>query len=374
MLSALAKILLVRPSWAGTGDQMLAESSGSYPLLRAFTVGGSIISFCAALFLYWAGRPFLFHHAEERRKIPAGGSSHPGAQVPSTVKHDTSYFKTSKGHLLYTQTFSPPQQAKGIVFHIHGFGDNSHYLTRVYHMRFVKWGYKVVTLDLLGHGWSDGVWVHIENFDEMVSLAYEYFENVKNQPEHANVSHFLAGESMGGAVALRMLQMHGQDHWSGCCLLAPMCKVSDEMRPPDVVIHFLTFLARFFPTLPLIPAKDMTELCFRERKVWSIVEENVLAYGSRKCRLATGVQLLAVCDQIQKTMEDIKVPLLVVHGDADKVTDPAVSRELVRRASSNDKTLRLVEGMFHSILGEPESTQERIWTEIMGWLDQRSST
>ncbi|XP_074307674.1 uncharacterized protein LOC141642698 isoform X3 [Silene latifolia] len=43
-------------------------------------------------------------------------------------------------------------------------------------------------------------------------------------------------------------------------------------------------------------------------------------------------------------------PLLVVHGAADMVTDPNVNKFLYDRACSKDKTLKLYEGGYHSIL------------------------
>ena len=66
--------------------------------------------------------------------------------------------------------------------------------------------------------------------------------------------------------------------------------------------------------------------------------------------------------------------MLILHGAADKVTDPMVSRFLYEMASSKDKTLKLYEDGYHCILeGEPD---ERIFTvinDIISWLDSRCS-
>lgn len=67
-------------------------------------------------------------------------------------------------------------------------------------------------------------------------------------------------------------------------------------------------------------------------------------------------------------------PMLILHGAADKVTDPLVSQFLYENAASKDKTLKLYEGGFHSILeGEPDDTILAVLTDIITWLDSRTT-
>ena len=67
-------------------------------------------------------------------------------------------------------------------------------------------------------------------------------------------------------------------------------------------------------------------------------------------------------------------PMLILHGAADKVTDPQVSKFLYERASSKDKTLKLYEGAYHSILeGEPDDRILEVLRDIISWLDSRCS-
>jgi alpha-beta hydrolase superfamily lysophospholipase len=66
----------------------------------------------------------------------------------------------------------------------------------------------------------------------------------------------------------------------------------------------------------------------------------------------------------------VRVPLLVMHGTRDIVTDPAGSRQLYARASSNDKTLHLYPGLFHEIFNEPE--REQVVGDLIAWIEKRS--
>ena len=64
------------------------------------------------------------------------------------------------------------------------------------------------------------------------------------------------------------------------------------------------------------------------------------------------------------------LPLLILHGTGDVVTDPRGSRLLVARAGSADKTLRLYSGLYHEIFSEPE--REQVVADLAAWLDGHS--
>ncbi|RWW24327.1 hypothetical protein GW17_00011391 [Ensete ventricosum] len=70
---------------------------------------------------------------------------------------------------------------------------------------------------------------------------------------------------MGGAVALKVHFKQPQS-WDGAILVAPMCKISDEIIPPWPVKQFMVAMAKVLPEKKLIPIKDLGELAFRDWK------------------------------------------------------------------------------------------------------------
>lgn len=73
-------------------------------------------------------------------------------------------------------------------------------------------------------------------------------------------------------------------------------------------------------------------------------------------------------------MLQVSSPLLILHGAADKLTDPLVSQFLYKKASTNDKTLKLYEGGYHCILeGETDDRIFAVLNDIVEWLDSRCS-
>ena len=67
--------------------------------------------------------------------------------------------------------------------------------------------------------------------------------------------------------------------------------------------------------------------------------------------------------------EELRTPLLILHGTADRVAAVEASRELFQRARTEEKTLRLYQGLYHEVLNEPE--REQVLADLIEWLDRR---
>ena len=79
-------------------------------------------------------------------------------------------------------------------------------------------------------------------------------------------------------------------------------------------------------------------------------------------------------DWILLHVAQVSLPLIILHGEADLVTDPAVSKALYEKAKNQDKKLCLYEGAYHAILeGEPDETIFQVLDDIISWLDQHST-
>jgi acylglycerol lipase len=70
-------------------------------------------------------------------------------------------------------------------------------------------------------------------------------------------------------------------------------------------------------------------------------------------------------------LEDIVVPLLIMHGGADPATNIEGSRDLSARARSTDKTLKIYDGVAHDLMHEPE--RDAIIGDVAAWLDARAA-
>ncbi|KAL6856129.1 hypothetical protein ACP4OV_018931 [Aristida adscensionis] len=227
--------------------------------------------------------------------------------------------------------------------------------------------------DLLGHGRSHGLRAFVPDLDAAIADLLAFFRAVRARADHAALPCFLFGESMGGAICL-LIHLHAPPgEWAGAVLVAPMCRTSDRIRPPWPLPEILTLVARFAPTLAVVPTADLIEKSVKVPAKRAVAARNPVRYSGRP-RLGTVVELLRATDELARRLGEVTVPFLVVHGSADEVTDPDVSRTLYEAAASEDKAIKIYDGMLHSLLfGEPEENIERVRGDILAWLNERCS-
>ncbi|KAI4352223.1 hypothetical protein L6164_006496 [Bauhinia variegata] len=289
------------------------------------------------------------------------------------LKMNESYEVNSRGIEIFTKSWLPRTSGpKAAVFYCHGYGDTCTFFFEGIARKLASSGYGVFAMDYPGFGLSQGLHCYIPSFDRLVDDVIEHYSKVKANPEFHSLPSFLFGQSMGGAVALK-IHLKQPKEWDGAVLVAPMCKIADDMVPPWLVTQILIGVARIFPKKKLVPQKDLAEAAFREKKKREQTAYNVIAYKDRP-RLQTAVQMLHTTQEIEWRLEEVSLPLLILHGEADTVTDPSVSKALYEKARSSDKKLKLYKDAYHSLLeGEPDEMIIQVFTDIVSWLDEDSS-
>ncbi|XP_062205617.1 caffeoylshikimate esterase isoform X2 [Phragmites australis] len=291
----------------------------------------------------------------------------------SGVGTKESYERNSRGVEIFSKCWFPENHSmKAIVCFCHGYGDTCTFFLDGVARKIASAGYGVFALDYPGFGLSEGLHGYIPSFDTLVDDVAEHFAKIKGNPEHRGLPSFLFGQSMGGAVALKV-HFKQPNEWNSAILVAPMCKIADDVVPPWPVQQVLIFLARLLPREKLVPQKDLAELAFKEKKKREQTSYNVIAYKD-KPRLRTALEMLKTTQEIERHLEEVSLPMIILHGEADLVTDPAVSKALYEKAKSSDKKLCLYKDAYHAILeGEPDETIFQVLDDIISWLDQHST-
>jgi alpha-beta hydrolase superfamily lysophospholipase len=83
----------------------------------------------------------------------------------------------------------------------------------------------------------------------------------------------------------------------------------------------------------------------------------------------TVAEMVRADERLKKDFPLIHLPLLIIHGTADKATKPSGSRRFYDRAGSTDKTLKIYEGHFHDLLADID--KEVVMSDIQAWIDKR---
>ena len=232
-------------------------------------------------------------------------------------------------------------------------------------------GWSCAGIDHQSHGRSEAIGGYpnfIESFDDFVGDLEEFcdgpLERLGGRAFSAGLPRVLFGCSLGGAVATKAL-LQRPNLAQALVLLSPMLsleKVAKKgsnryLRPMMEVVN------RWFPTLQVVKVERCPIAHFQEE----FNADPLNYHGGTRVRNAQCY--LYACAEIMRRCEELEVPFITNHSADDPYTDPDGSTELVRRAKSSDKTLNLVQGMWHVINHEPGN--EKILDTIVEWLGAR---
>ena len=81
--------------------------------------------------------------------------------------------------------------------------------------------------------------------------------------------------------------------------------------------------------------------------------------------------MISAMQSFPERLPSLQLPVLVMHGSADALTDPRGSELVDRLAGSEDKTLVIYDDLFHEIFNEPE--RDVVLDEVVSWLERHTA-
>jgi caffeoylshikimate esterase len=287
------------------------------------------------------------------------------------VKNEKSYFETVNGKI-FTQSFLPfDLKIKGSVYMTHGYGSDSGWLFQKICISFSQWGYAVFAADLLGHGRSEGLHGYLGDLEKVAASSVSFFKHTRYTEPYKDLPAFLFGESMGCAATMLMYFQSDPKTWTGLIFSAPLFVMPEPMKPSKIHLFTYGLLFGLADTWAAMPDNKMVGKAIKDPEKLKIIASNPRRYTG-KPRVGTMRELSRVCYYIQDNMNRVVTPFLTVHGTADGVTCPTSSEMLYKKAASEDKTLKLYDGMYHSLIqGEPDENVDLVLKDMREWIDER---
>lgn len=242
----------------------------------------------------------------------------------------------------------------------HGFNAHSGHYARAAEV-FAQRGLAVTTPDLRGRGHSDGERFYVDSFDDYVSDLSHAIDFARAQAPDLPV--YLLGHSAGGVIALSYVLGH-QDRIAGL-----ICEsFAYRVFAPDFALTLLRGASHVVPHAHVLRLK-MAD--FSRDPAWIEQLEHDPLVRDEVQPVQTVAALARAADRLRATFDRVALPVLILHGDADKAADVEGSREFFDAASASDKTLKLYEGHYHDLLNDLD--RDRVTNDIGNWIAQRAS-
>jgi len=283
-----------------------------------------------------------------------------GEAAPRGGKHEEHRLHARDGITLFAQSWSAEGAATGVVCVVHGIGEHS---GRYGHLVSVlmRAGYYVEAFDLRGHGRSDGRRGHTPIDETMDDI--ELVLNDTRQ-RFGSIPCFLYGHSLGGLLVLAYT-LHRRPPLAG--VVASGSALHTALREQRAKVFAVRVFGRLLPRVTLPSGLD-DSLLSRDPEVVAAYRADPLVHARGSLGFARGV--MSAIDWTNANAERFPVPLLILHGGADRLTYPAGSRAFAGMVPG-DCTLNIYEGLYHEIHNEPE--RQQVFFDLIHWLDAYAS-
>ncbi|KAL6986790.1 acylglycerol lipase [Sarracenia purpurea var. burkii] len=282
----------------------------------------------------------------------------------SQCQWSTSLFFGVRRNALFCRSWFPIDgEMKGIVVIIHGLNEHS---GRYCHFarQLTSCNFGVYAMDWIGHGGSDGLHGYVPSLDHVVADTGAFLEKIRS--ENPGTPCFLFGHSTGGAIVLKAASFpHIEQMLEGIILTSPALRVKPAHPIVGAVAPLFSLVA---PRYQFKGANKRGIPVSRDPAALLAKYSDPLVYTG-PMRVRTGHEILRISSHLLRNLKSVTIPFFVLHGTADKVTDPLASRDLYNEAASRFKDIKLYEGFLHDLLFEPE--REEVAQDIIGWMEMR---
>lgn len=249
--------------------------------------------------------------------------------------------------------------ARAAICYLHGQGDHSGPFTAMGdHLHAC--GFNVYAHDQRGFGRSREPRGHIDTYDRFINDAL-------HMAGHAGAANpgrplFLLGHSMGGHIAFRTAARAGR-RLRGVIALSPGFKL--RRTPLKGLVQTLAWLVvdprRPMPSVAAgVPTTRNQVHCER-----AAADEHYVTHYTAKFYL----EALRSVRRAYADMARVQVPALVLMSGEDHLVCDQTARRYFERIAHPDKEFRLLPGLMHNLVAEPEMPQ--VAQMVAEWITGR---
>jgi alpha-beta hydrolase superfamily lysophospholipase len=259
---------------------------------------------------------------------------------------------------IFVRSWTPNSATRGAVVICHGVNSHSGYFTWAAE-QLVATGLAVFALDLHGRGQSDGERFYLDRMSDYVHDVHAVVSLARAR--HPGAPIYLLGHSAGGVVSCVYTLEHQSE------LAGLICEsFAFQVAAPDFALAVVKGLSHLAPHAHVLRLKN--EEFSRDQAVVDAMNRDPLIANEVQ-PTKTVAELVRADERLKREFPLITVPVLILHGTADKVTNPKGSQLFFETAGSVDKTLKLYEDHVHDLLND--LGRHEVMADITAWIEAR---
>ncbi len=268
-------------------------------------------------------------------------------------------WKSADGLDIFARLWEPGMKPRAVLCLVHGIGEHSgryeHVAAALSHA-----GYATLAFDQRGHGQSGGPRGHTPSYEALMQDIDALLAQAEKR--YPGLPRFLYGHSLGGNEVLNYALRRKPD-LAGVIASGPWLRLA--FAPPAWKVTLGRLLNGIYPAFSQRTGLETAALS-RDPQVVEAYIHDPLVHDRITSRLyfdALDAGFWALAHAAE-----FPLPLLLMHGGADRLNDPGASREFARAGGSHI-TFQLWEDDFHEIHNELD--QKEVFDLMIIWMDAR---
>jgi acylglycerol lipase len=274
------------------------------------------------------------------------------------IQNEHTFQNKDETTLFYHEWLPDDKNVRAVVFIVHGINEHS---GRYRHVAasFTQAGLACYGIDHRGHGKSGGIRAYFTDIGDVVDDLHQLFEIVRKQ--YPDKAMLIFGHSMGSLVSLEFTLRYQQD--IKALALTGTAITGDEAQPAWL-LALVQQAAKVIPKVRLSPPESADILTTDPEQV-KLFETDPLVVKGMWC-IGTSAAMLQAGRSIRERAHQLTLPMLVMHGGADKLTPSSGATYLEQHVQSDDITIKIYPGLRHELVNE--IGRDEIIKEITDWL------
>ncbi|TPX61990.1 hypothetical protein SpCBS45565_g07144 [Spizellomyces sp. 'palustris'] len=287
------------------------------------------------------------------------------------------WFTARDGWEIYWKAWKPETTVVANVIAIHGFGEHINRYDPLFSF-FASKGIAVRGIDQRGHGRT-----HFKNLERgslqgFMGTFKNTFEDllqlnemdIDGLPKKGEVPTFVFGHSMGGLIALSLVNLHAQriPNFRGIVVQAP-CIRTVRSFPSLVSSTISTLGTSFFPRYQA-PSGAMELNNILDPSLHDEYSKDPYNHNFMTLRLLR--DFITYGRKVEGTASAFSHPVLLYHSRIDKLTSCEASELFIKNAIAEDKTVKFFDNARHELHFESE-LRDQVATDYAEWILARST-
>ena len=273
-----------------------------------------------------------------------------------------SNFKSSLDNKnIFYQSWTKPNPTHVLILQ-HGFGEHSDRYKNILDTLKDE-SISVYALDSRGHGRSEGKRGHVDQFQNYIDDLSDLIRIAKEEEKKQKV--VLLGHSLGGVIALQYAtEGFNQENLSGIIASSPGLKIKMDFEK-EIKKFAAQILSSIMPSTTLDANIDLQFLS-HDQSVIEAYKKDPLVHG--KVSFQMGLNLFNLGSALFQKAHLISVPIFMIHGDADGITDYEGTKEFFSNLTTPNKEIKIYPGLFHEMMNELPKDKEIVLRDVKNFI------